>query len=167
MRLKIVNHLKEVKDRVIIDILTKELAYSVNANNSYAASSGITYDFVFPVMEQEKLGEYIDEVGIFAFVQGLSIGNKYLDTQAYSVSRLELVTKYYLSIPKYNGKNLVSKYSTNLYHSSNKCPEYEISIHDNIVPQYVTTKQQAASVVGLYNKKQEVIGFYPCPICRP
>lgn len=164
---KIVNHLKEVKDRVIIDILTKELAYSVNANNSYAASSGITYDFVFPVMEQETLGEYIDEVGIFAFVQGLSIGNKYLDTQAYSVSRLELVTKYYLSIPKYNGKNLVSKYSTNLYHSSNECPEYKVAIHDNIVPQYVTTKQQAASVVGLYNKKQEVIGFYPCPICRP
>lgn len=165
---KIVNHLKDVKEKVIIELLTKELAYSVNANNYYAASSGITYDFVFPVIEQETLGEYIDEVGIFAFVQGLSIGNKYLDTQAYSVSRLELVTKYYLTIPNKDGKGkLLSKYDLNLYHSSIKCPEYRNAINKNIIPQYVTTKQQAASVVGLYNKKQEVIGFYPCPICRP
>lgn len=160
---KIVNHLKEVKDRVIIDLLTKELAYSVNANNYYASSSGVTYDFVFPVMEQETLGEYIDEVGIFAFVQGLSVGNKYLDTQAYSVSRLELVTKYYLTIPK----NDSSKYGTmNLYHSSTACPEYEVSIHSGIVPQYVTTKQQATSAIGVHNG-EKVTGFYPCPICRP
>lgn len=159
---KIVDHLKAVKDSVIIDLLTKELAYSVNANNYYASSSGVTYDFVFPVMEQETLGEYIDEVGIFAFVQGLSVGNKYLETQAYSVSRLELVTKYYLTIPKKES----SKYDYNLYHSSKSCPEYAESIHAGITPEFVTTKQQAASVVGVYNEKV-VRGFYPCPICRP
>ncbi len=170
---KIVNHLKAVKDQVIIKTITDELAYSVNSNNFYASNSGITYDFVFPQIEEAKMGDYIDEVGIFAFVQGISVGNKYLDTQAYSVSRLELVNRYYLSIPKKDAKgNLVgSKFSKNLYHSNVKCPEYINSIHEDVTPIYVTTKQQATSVVGVYKPKsgeqRNVIGFYPCPVCMP
>lgn len=169
---KIVNHLKSVKDQVIIKTITDELAYSVNANNFYASNSGITYDFVFPQIEEAKMGEYIDEIGIFAFVQGLSVGNKYLDTQAYSVSRLELVNRYYLSIPNKNSKGKLekSKYNKNLYHSNINCPEYKASIHENLTPIYVTTKQQAASVIGMYKDgktQKEVIGFYPCPVCMP
>lgn len=170
---KIVNHLKKIKNEVIIKTITDEIAYSVNANNFYATNVGITYDFVFPPIEQEKMGEYINEVGILAFVQGLSIGNKYLNTQAYSVSRLELVNKYYLSIPNMQNDDPKdnSKYDKNLYHSTIKCPEYRISINKDIIPIYVTTKQQAASVVGKYKKEdktyQIIQGFYPCPVCKP
>lgn len=163
---KVVEHLKSVKDKVIIKTITDELAYSVNANNFYASNSGITYDFVFPQIEEAKMGDYIDEVGIFAFVQGISVGNKYLDTQAYSVSRLELVNRYYLTV---NSSN--SKYQKNLYHSSKACAEYKSANSAGLIPSYVTTKQQASSVVGKYkdqnNNDITVMGFYPCPVCMP
>lgn len=163
---KVVKHLQQIKDSVIIETITNEIAYSVNANNYYAASSGITYDFVFPTIEQEKMGEYINEIGVLAFIQGLSIGNKYLETEAYSVTRLELVNRYYLSIPSKEN----SKFKNNLYHMSDKCPEYRVSIHNDITPSYVITKQQAASVIATYkvnSKEEKKMGFYPCPICNP
>ena len=84
----VVKHLKSVKDEVIIKTITDEVAYAVNQNNFYASQAGITYDFVFPTIEQEEMKSYINDVGIFAFMQGLSIGNKYLNSKAYSVSRL-------------------------------------------------------------------------------
>lgn len=162
----VVNHLKEVKDEVIIKTITDEVAYAVNQNNFYASQAGITYDFVFPTIEQEEMKSYINDVGIFAFMQGLSIGNKYLNSKAYSVSRLELTTKYYLTLAKDNSER-------NLYHATTNCQKYTDQIHTNIIPEYLTTKQQAASVVGIHKKNgsnsdtEEVKGFYPCPVCNP
>ena len=109
---------------------------------------------------------YINDVGIFAFMQGLSIGNKYLNSKAYSVSRLELTTKYYLTLAKDNSER-------NLYHATTECKKYNDQIHTNIIPEYLTTKQQAASVIGIHKKNssnsdtEEVKGFYPCPVCNP
>lgn len=163
----VVNHLKEVKDEVIIKTITDEVAYAVNQNNFYASQAGITYDFVFPTIEQEEMKSYINDVGIFAFMQGLSIGNKYLNSKAYSVSRLELTTKYYLTLAK------DPKSERNLYHATTNCQKYTDQIHTNIIPEYLTTKQQAASVVGIHKKNssnsdtEEVKGFYPCPVCNP
>lgn len=161
----VVNHLKKIKDEVIIKTITDEVAYAVNQNNFYASQAGITYDFVFPTIEQEEMKSYINDVGIFAFMQGLSIGNKYLNSKAYSVSRLELTTKYYLTLAKDNSER-------NLYHATTKCKKYTDQIHTDIIPEYLTTKQQAASVIGIYegslnNKGREVKGFYPCPVCNP
>lgn len=163
----VVNHLKEVKDEVIIKTITDEVAYAVNQNNFYASQAGITYDFVFPTIEQEEMKSYINDVGIFAFMQGLSIGNKYLNSKAYSVSRLELTTKYYLTLAK------DPKLERNLYHATTNCQKYTDQIHTNIIPEYLTTKQQAASVIGIHKKNgsnsdtEEVKGFYPCPVCNP
>ena len=162
---KVVNHLREKKKEVMVETITNEVAYSVNANNFYASSAGVNYDFVFPPMEAEQMGEYINDIGILAFIQGLSIGNRYLDTKAYSVTRLELVNKYYLSVKSNN-----SKFNMNLYHMSQKCPEYRVSIHEKITPSYVITKQQASSAIAVYgeeNNKVKAMGFYPCPICNP
>lgn len=162
----VVEHLKKVKDEVIIKTITDEVAYAVNQNNFYASQAGITYDFVFPTIEQEEMKSYINDVGIFAFMQGLSIGNKYLNSKAYSVSRLELTTKYYLTLAKDNSER-------NLYHATTKCKKYNDQINTNIIPAYLTTKQQAASVIGIYKKNgsnsdtEEVKGFYPCPVCNP
>lgn len=163
----VVKHLKEVKDEVIIKTITDEVAYAVNQNNFYASQAGITYDFVFPTIEQEEMKSYINDVGIFAFMQGLSIGNKYLNSKAYSVSRLELTTKYYLTLAK------DPKSERNLYHATTNCQKYTDQIHTNIIPEYLTTKQQAASVIGIHKKNgsnsdtEEVKGFYPCPVCNP
>lgn len=163
----VVKHLKEVKDEVIIKTITDEVAYAVNQNNFYASQAGITYDFVFPTIEQEEMKSYINDVGIFAFMQGLSIGNKYLNSKAYSVSRLELTTKYYLTLAK------DPKSERNLYHATTNCQKYTDQIHTDIIPEYLTTKQQAASVIGIHKKNgsnsdtEEVKGFYPCPVCNP
>lgn len=163
----VVDHLKKVKDEVIIKTITDEVAYAVNQNNFYASQAGITYDFVFPTIEQEEMKSYINDVGIFAFMQGLSIGNKYLNSKAYSVSRLELTTKYYLTLP-----NDHSSIKRNLYHATKDCPEYKTDTRStNIIPEYLTTKQQAASVIGIQKDSggtnKEVKGFYPCPVCNP
>lgn len=163
----VVKHLKDIKDEVIIKTITDEVAYAVNQNNFYASQAGITYDFVFPTIEQEEMKAYINDVGIFAFMQGLSIGNKYLNSKAYSVSRLELTTKYYLTLP-----NDHSSIKRNLYHATKDCPEYKTDTRStNIIPEYLTTKQQAASVIGIQKDSdgtnKEVKGFYPCPVCNP
>ena len=163
---KIAKYLLNIKSSVIIEIITNEIAYSVNANNFYAKSTGVTYNFVFPVIEQEQMGEYINDIGVLAFIQGLSIGNRYLETKAYSVTRLELVNRYYFSIPSKD-----SKYKMNLYHMSNLCPEYNLTSTTEITPSYVITKQQAASAIVSFKdsngKDATAMGFYPCPICNP
>lgn len=155
------DYVLENKTQIIANVLMEELTYSVNAHNSYAKSAGITYDFTFPATTEEELYDCVDNVGIIALVQGISIGNKYLNTKSYGVSKLELTTRYYFSLP-----NSESKYNLNLYHKDAKCLEYEVSSHQDITPSYVLTKQQAASATISY-KGKAYSGFYPCPICRP
>lgn len=149
------------KTQIIANVLAEELTYSVNAHNTYAKSAGITYDFTFPATTEEELYDCVDNVGIIALVQGISVGNKYLNTKSYGVSKLELVTRYYFSIASKD-----SKYNENLYHKDTNCLEYKASNHSDITPTYVLTKQQAASATIVY-KGKSYTGFYPCPICRP
>lgn len=161
----IVKYLQDKRKEVIVDTIVKEIAYATNAANSYARSAGITYDFVFPPTTQDEMENAIENVGVFAFVQGLSIGNKYLNTKSYGTTKLQLANRYYFSVP-----TGASKYKTNLYHKDKNCPEYRVSDTSEITPSYVLTKQQAASartsklINGTY---QLVEGYYPCQICRP
>lgn len=162
----IVNKLQEKRKSVIIQAIQDEMEYATNNNNSYASQAGIKYNFVFPTLEEGEMESQIQNVGIMALVQGISIGNKYLNVRAYSTSKLTEVTRYYLSIPKANS----SKFNMNLYHKDTNCPEYRVSTHDNITPGYLFTKQQAASVKAVLKKGNSYItleGFYPCPICNP
>ncbi len=163
---QIVEMLRAKRKEIISKTVTEEMAYAVNANNSYARAAGITYNFVFPETTQDEMYETIENVGMLAFVQGISIGNKYLNTKAYGISKLDLVTKYYLSVP-----TDYSNFKMNLYHKDPNCPEYQVSKHDGITPYFVTTKQQAASAKAtLKNDDGENVpiqGFYPCPLCRP
>ena len=158
---KVETLLTEKRAQVIIDTITEEMSYAVSANNSYAAAEGISYNFVFPTITVDEMYETIQEVGMMAFVQGISVGNKYLNTKAYGLSKLNLVHKYYFTVP-----SVSSKYKMNLYHKSLSCPEYKLATHTNIIPQYVTSKQQAASAKCTLNGST-YMGFYPCQICRP
>lgn len=161
----VVDLLKQKRKETISKVVTEEMAYAVNSNNAYARSAGITYNFVFPTTTQDEMYETIENVGIIAFVQGISIGNKYLNTKAYGVSKLDLATRYYFSIP-----NIDSKVKNNLYHKDTLCPEYLISTHSKITPYFVITKQQAASAraaINIDGQTKKITGFYPCPICRP
>lgn len=165
--------LQEKRKEVIIKTIENEMVYATNNNNLYASNAGIKYNFVFPTLEEGEMESQIKNVGIMALVQGISMGNRYLNVRAYSTSKLTEVTRYYLSIPKKQdtGVSHYSKYYMNLYHKDKNCPEYKVSITDNITPSYLFTKQQAASVRAVYknenNKYVTLEGFYPCPICNP
>lgn len=162
----IVDSIRTKRKEIIAKTVTEEMGYAVNSNNSYARAAGITYNFVFPTTTQDEMYSTVENVGMIAFVQGLSIGNKYLNTKAYAVSKLDLVTKYYLTVPSAD-----SRYKMNLYHKDTQCPEYILSTHDNITPYFVITKQQAASAKATIKvasgENQQIQGFYPCPICNP
>lgn len=164
---EIVPHLQAKRKEVIMSTIQKEMEYATNNNNYYASQVGIKYNFVFPTLEQAELESQIKNVGMMALVQGISIGNKYLNVRAYSTAKLTEITRYYLSIPRENA----TKYNMNLYHKDTSCPEYRNSSTDNITPSYLSTKQQAASVkAALRDDAGHYItleGFYPCPICNP
>jgi hypothetical protein len=161
------NLLKEKRKETIISIITSELNYAVNKHNHYAQIAGIQYAFSFPYTTKDEMYRYVEDIGMLAFVQGISVGNKYLNYKSYGGSSLELSTKYYVSTPNQaNG----SKYMTNLYHKDINCPEYKVSNKSNITPEFVNTKQQAASLkasVSNGTASVYVQGFYPCPLCRP
>ncbi|MEG1705127.1 MAG: hypothetical protein RR290_00945 [Clostridia bacterium] len=159
--------LKNKRKEIIIDIITKELNYAVNKHNHYARLAKINYAFSFPYTTKDEMYRYVEDIGMLAFVQGISVGNKYLNYKSYGGSNIELTTKYYISIPNVaNG----SKYIRNLYHKDINCPEYKVSDKDNITPRFVGTKQQASSLKASLTKggiSTYIQGFYPCPLCRP
>lgn len=162
---EIVSYLLDIKKSIIATTVSSELSYSVNANNSYARQAGVTYSFSFPATTQDDLYNMIDGVGIIAFVQGISVGNKYLNTKAYGMSTLDQATRYYFTAP-----NNDSKVHMNLYHKDISCPEYRISKINDMSPKYATSRQEAATSVAtgtLNSVKQTFTGFYPCPICNP
>lgn len=164
----VVSLLQSKRKEVITNAIQSEMVYATNNNNFYASNAGIKYNFVFPTLEDGEMESQIKNVGIMALVQGISMGNRYLNVRAYSTSKLTEVTRYWLSVP--NDPPNKSKYYTNLYHKDTNCPEYKVSITENITPSYLFTKQQAASVKAVLKKNNQYItleGFYPCPICNP
>lgn len=160
------NFLNSKRSEVIVNCIQSEMEYATNNNNFYASNAGIKYNFVFPTLETSEMESQIKNVGIMALVQGISMGNRYLNVRAYSTSKLTEIVRYYLSTP-----STTSKYNTNLYHKSDKCSEYLNSVHENLTPQYLFTKQQAASVNAVLKDKNNryitLQGFYPCPVCNP
>lgn len=159
------NLLKQKRKEVIINVITTELSFAVNKHNHYARLAGINYAFSFPFTTKDEMYRYVEDIGVLAFVQGISVGNKYLNYKSYGSASLELSTKYYVSTPSSD-----SKYKRNLYHKDINCPEYKASNKDNITPEYVNTKQQAASLkASIVNGgiSSYIEGFYPCPLCRP
>ena len=170
---KIISNLQNKRKSVIINSIQDEMEYATNNNNSYASQAGIRYNFVFPTLEEGEMESQIQNVGIMALVQGISIGNRYLNVRAYSTSKLTEITRYYLSIPNTDGI-YKTKYNLNLYHKDKNCPEYRAFASNkenvNITPSFLFTKQQVASVKAVLKKDNTYIqleGFYPCPVCNP
>ena len=111
-------------------------------------------------------------IGVISVIQGISLGNRYLNYKAYSAAELTETKKYYASlalesdtqIPVLVGGILGEKEERyyleyNLYHASTKCPVYEyyISMTKSVVmPTYYQSRADAATQ-----------GYYACPICKP
>ncbi len=172
---KVTGRLQEIRKDIIVNVVVKELAYAANNNNSYARSAGITYSFSFPTSTQSDLYSSVENVGFMAFVQGISVGNKYLNTKSYGITNLELTTRYYFTIPR-TEQEFIDTYGNianlNLYHKSKNCVVYQAFSNgiSNMSPKYVLSKQRAASAKvklkkgGTYTDYE---GFYPCSVCIP
>ena len=91
---RIIANLQNKRKSVIINSIQDEMEYATNNNNSYASQAGIRYNFVFPTLEEGEMESQIQNVGIMALVQGISIGNRYLNVRAYSTSKLTEITRY-------------------------------------------------------------------------
>lgn len=165
LKSQIVSNLLDMRRDVIASVVSQELSYSVNANNAYARQAGVSYNFTFPATSDSDMYGMVDGVGIIAFMQGISVGNKYLNTKAYGMSTLDSRQRYYFTAP--NNDSLIQM---NLYHKDINCPEYKISKINDISPRYATSRQEAATSTAsgtLNSVKKTFTGFYPCPICNP
>ena len=165
LKSSIVSELLDLRPSIIANTVAAELSYATNENSLYAKQAGITYSFSFPTTTDDELYDMVDGVGIVAFVQGISVGNRYLNTKAFGVSTLEGTTRYYFTAPSDE-----SQIHMNLYHKDLSCPEYRLSKIADMSPRFATSKQQAATSVAtgtLNGVKETFTGFYPCPICNP
>ena len=165
LKSEIVSHLLDMKQSIIAEVVSSELSFAVNENNLYANQAGIVYSFSFPATTEDEMYNMVDGVGIIAFVQGISVGNKYLNTKAFGVSTLDQTTRYYFTAPSTD-----SQIQMNLYHKVISCPEYKLCKIADMSPRYATSRQEAATSITtgtLNGVKQTFTGFYPCPICNP
>lgn len=159
LKSQIIEHLESIKARTIATIAMKEISYAVNKHNTYAEQAGITYNFNFSVESDSAWYETMDGIGMIAIIQGISLGNRYLNYKAYSASDLIATKKYYVSKGvTIEGKDL-AYLGRNLYHISDKCNaylEYINSTTEKLIPSFYSNKAEAATQ-----------GYYPCPICKP
>ncbi len=161
----VVDGLSEIRKEVIAKICMQELSYAVNAHNYYARKTGIKYNFTFSVQSDADWYETVDGIGMVAVVQGISLGNRYLNYSAYGTTDLTVAKKYYLS--NATGESEVGDYSAmgeyQYYHSRYDCPIYirylELALNkrvDKVVPSFLYNKEEAAAN-----------GYKPCFVCKP
>lgn len=141
---EIIRHLKMQRSSVISDIVSKEMSYAVNSHNYY---SEIEYNFYFPAFALSEWEQMVDNIGIVAFVQGISVGNKKLDYTAHGISGLKVTDRYYVSKSK-------SDDSLDYYHVTTDCSIY---------------RGQHKPTTGYYLSRTDAasLGYYPCPVCNP
>lgn len=156
---KIISELSFKRQIVIAEIGMKEISYAVNKHNTYAKSLGINYTFTFSVESDSAWYDTMDGIGMIAIIQGISLGNRYLNYKAYSASDLVMTKRYYVSEGiTIEGRDL-AYFSKDLYHISNNCTVYQEYINKSgktLIPEYYLKKADAATQ-----------GFQPCPICKP
>ncbi len=155
-----IKELESIRTATIARIAMQEISYAVNKHNDFARLTGIKYSFQFSVASDEEWYETMDGIGMIAIIQGISLGNRYLNYKAYSASDLVSANKYYLSkgVVSESGTD-ISYLARNLYHMSNECKAYlswKNHTEEKLVPAFYINRAEAATQ-----------GYYPCPICKP
>lgn len=159
---KIIKNIEDKRKETISEISIDAISYAANAHNFYAKGLGINYEFAFTTEDAGMWYESINGIGMMAMVQGISLGNRYLNYKAYSISSLILSKKYYLSSGITDDTVDNTYLEHKLYHSTDKCPiykEYIFRMMNNyslLSPKFYLAKSEAAEN-----------GYYPCPICNP
>lgn len=162
---EVAEKLSEIRKEVIAKICMQELSYAVNAHNYYAKKAGVKYNFTFGIESDADWYETVDGVGMVAVVQGISLGNRYLNYSAYSATDLTVAKRYYLSntVGEAESANYSIIEDRLYYHSREDCPIYATYLNytenkkiDKIVPSFFYNKEEAAAN-----------GYKPCFVCKP
>lgn len=161
---KVLDNIKAKRKEVITKISIDAISQAVNSHNTYAEMLGVKYDFVFSETNEAEWYESINGIGMVAIIQGISLGNRYLDYRAYSVTSLSLSKKYYLSNPVLTESEVTQDtyLRHKLYHSSKNCPLYKeyifrnLNDYDRLTPKFYYNAAEAAAN-----------GYSPCPFCKP
>jgi hypothetical protein len=78
----------QVRRTTILKEIQDDLSYYINSHNQYARKLGISYTFTLPEIDQEEWSNTIDDVGFFAFIQGLPVGDQFYNRYAFGGGRL-------------------------------------------------------------------------------
>ena len=86
-----------IRRSTIVNILQENFAYYINEHNVYRKKLGITYKFTLPLISQEDWYNTVDDVGVFAFLQGYTywFDNTEFNEYAFSGSRLHKVDRIF------------------------------------------------------------------------
>ena len=172
LRERIVKHLSEMRKDVIAKVGMKHISYAINNHNKYARNTGLKYKFTFTVDSDTAWYETMSGIGVISVIQGISLGNRYLNYKSYSAAELSEAKKYYASValdidtepPAPVGGVVPEKEDRyyleyNLYHASSRCPVYDYYLSmtkDVVTPTFYRSRADAATQ-----------GYYSCPICKP
>ncbi|MGG0821697.1 hypothetical protein ABE099_02380 [Paenibacillus turicensis] len=72
----------------IVKSIQKDLAYYINKHNEYNTHYGVHYNFKLPLIPEEEWVNTINDVGIFAFIQGIPVGDQIYNNYAFGGGRL-------------------------------------------------------------------------------
>ncbi|MEX3624893.1 hypothetical protein [Viridibacillus arvi] len=61
---------EQVRKQTIVSTMQEEFAYYINVHNTYTKQLDINYEFAIPLISQEDWYNTVDDVGVFAFIQG-------------------------------------------------------------------------------------------------
>lgn len=61
---------ERIRRDTIVNTFQEELAYYINEHNTYTKRLGITYKFMLPLIPQDDWYNTVDDIGVFAFLQG-------------------------------------------------------------------------------------------------
>lgn len=160
---KIVKNIIKKRKEVIKEISINAISFAANAHNYHIKNLGINYLFAFQVDEEPGIWfDNINGIGIMAMVQGIPLGNRYLNYKAYSISALSLSKKYYLSSGITDSDVAGTYLEHKLYHLTDRCPIYKeyvfrmLNDYSILTPKFYLLKSEAAEN-----------GYSPCPVCKP
>lgn len=121
-----IGQFNKIRRETITREVTEKLQYYILLHNKFAQANGITYTFTLPEIKDTDWENAIQDVSVFAFVQGISLLNQeYYNNYSFSGARIVDKEMFY-GIPPEEDTNPLNQFSdTNLprYYSSRKISE--------------------------------------------
>ena len=88
----IVGEYNRIKNKIITDLLIDKLTAYITIHNVFARANNINYTFIIPDIQSSEWDRAIEDISMFAFVQGLPmLGNVYYNN--YGLSGAKIVKK--------------------------------------------------------------------------